>query len=1017
MDWFTQGVITGVVGNVLTGLAGQVGVGTPQASEAMATALKEDSDVESILAKAASEAANVVSSDKRNSDKLKAFLSSPEARSVIRQVYSAQMMSGEGNRLQDVEQVFHQSLERFLGRDIKDISKLSPVLFDALVHVCNHALESATKRGVLAAQSALTCYQSRLLQDELANVNTTLNYIGKTRNIDLGAILDFELKYRKQVGSANKYITPPSIEGAKKVPIDQLFVPSSFSRASKKADALEELDFSRFLSQAYRAVILGNPGGGKSTFARKLCHDLALHYQQRLFAGRDLTPIFVVLRDYGAEKKSHGLSLMQFMELNSNSDYQVAPPAGAFEYLLLSGRSLVIFDGLDELLETSDRQRITRDVELFADLYPSVPIIVTSREVGYEQAPLDEEKFEAFRLAPFSIQQTTSYVQKWFSANTDLSPSDRRKQAASFLRESEIVPDLRSNPLMLALMCTIYRGEGTIPHNRPDLYGKCAEMLFEKWDKRRGIHVALSFEAHVRPAMNHLAAWIYADEKLQAGVTEAALIEEATKYLSKWSFDDVREAESAAHRFIDFCTGRAWVFTDTGTRKGGERLYQFTHRTFLEYFTAVHLVQTYRTPSELGELLHPHIIKREWDVVAQLAFQLKGRSFQGDTDNLLSDLLTNTGSNEESEWSLLLFANRCLEFMVPTPPLRRTIARESLTRALKGREGRYKESNADFPEKVLGALFAASEENRAVIADAVRAFLIEKLQTGKPAEVVLAAEVSLDLSFPLHHVLGSPTPDLHSFWQTISKDIEGACDSEIRKAAETDSHIANTWLWRNKITLRHFIAWHGTEQIFEEHPFRIFSGIRLSLAENILRSINFQISSQGDLQGDLQYVRRTMGWAEKIGQLLLSTKPPWANLKAIQNRHGMSWKHVYSHAKVTKLRRSVTPTRDALFGFLVLFAVFLEDDSFASQFMQSAPQFDSPAMAKLRPTLSAKLRLEYGRAQKEASSLGLSPEQFAFVNGWIEGSFNLVRRGYAPPSRISQTGEEFTKKNREIHDR
>jgi predicted NACHT family NTPase len=164
------------------------------------------------------------------------------------------------------------------------------------------------------------------------------------------------------------------------------------------------------------------------------------------------------------------------------------------------------------------------------------------------------------------------------------------------LEESQPVPDLRSNPLLLALMCNIYRGEGYIPKNKPDVYGKCAEMLFERWDKGRGIQVPLpikEIESQIKPTMMYLAHWIYSDEALQSGVTERKLVAKAADYLCPKRFEDRDEAEQAAREFIEFCRGRAWVFTDTGTTKEGDGLYQFTHRTFLEYFTACYLVRMY----------------------------------------------------------------------------------------------------------------------------------------------------------------------------------------------------------------------------------------------------------------------------------------------------------------------------------------------------------------------------------------------------------------------------------------
>jgi predicted NACHT family NTPase len=165
----------------------------------------------------------------------------------------------------------------------------------------------------------------------------------------------------------------------------------------------------------------------------------------------------------------------------------------AFEYLLRSGRAFIVFDGLDELLDTSFRQEITNNVEAFCRLYPAAPALVTSREVGYEQAPLDDKMFALFRLAPFNDQQVREYAQKWFDRDDDYIREQRRQKAAAFISESSLVQDLRGNPLMLGLMCNLYRVEGYIPKNRPEVYGKCSIMLFERWDKVRDILIPLPF--------------------------------------------------------------------------------------------------------------------------------------------------------------------------------------------------------------------------------------------------------------------------------------------------------------------------------------------------------------------------------------------------------------------------------------------------------------------------------------------------------------------------------------------
>ncbi|MDQ3834562.1 MAG: NACHT domain-containing protein, partial [Actinomycetota bacterium] len=182
-------------------------------------------------------------------------------------------------------------------------------------------------------------------------------------------------------------------------------------------------------------------------------------------------------------------------------------------------------------------------------------------------------------------------------------------------------------------------------------------MLFERWDRSRGIHYTLPFVAHVRPTMTYLAHWIYSDEALQGGATEQQLVTKATEYLYPDHFENRDEAEMAAREFIEFCRGRAWVFTDTGTTARGDRLYQFTHRTFLEYFTASYLTRTYYTPDKLVEVLLPRISRREWDIVAQLAFQIQSETATGAGDELLTALIEKANKDQgEESWKFLSFA-------------------------------------------------------------------------------------------------------------------------------------------------------------------------------------------------------------------------------------------------------------------------------------------------------------------------------------------------------------------------
>jgi len=471
-------------------------------------ARREDTVAAAIRDAAASVLDTLPAGDDRARARIARFLKSSEAETVVRQLYATKLAdSGGAERIDSIRKEFLACLSLHLDISVDRLADAGDHLFRALRIACDRSLAWAIEHGVLAAHEATSTARHQVLRDTLAGIEKSLILLAARDRPSVDSISEFEEKYREQVDFRHAHIQPPHFNGARKVPIDDLYVAPSLSTVPHvKGEQPTRLETPDFLSQLHRTVVLGNPGSGKSTFALKLVHDLAIHRTTRTVGGRELTPILVVLREYGRVKKAENCSILQFIELQSNSLYQLQPPLAAFEYLLLSGRALVIFDGLDELLETSYRREISADVESFARLYPNVPLLVTSREVGYEQAPLDRAKFRLFRIAPFDEEQVRQYASKWFGREEDYTPEQRREKADAFLDESRPAADLRSNPLMLSLMCNLYRVEGYIPRNRADVYEKCSLMLFERWDKSRGILV----QRRVSSTLRH-PAWEFTD--------------------------------------------------------------------------------------------------------------------------------------------------------------------------------------------------------------------------------------------------------------------------------------------------------------------------------------------------------------------------------------------------------------------------------------------------------------------------------------------------------------------------
>ena len=595
-------------------------------------------------------------------------------------------------------------------------------------------------------------------------------------------------RYRGQVRDLHGKIEPPDFDRRRRVPLENIYVDTTIYE-QESPQVQEKLSLSQLAHQLDRTVLLGDPGSGKTTAAKALMNFYAADESRRI-------PFLVTLRDYAATAQPEG-SIISYIERELGALYQCPPPPGLVDRLFLTGRAVVVFDGLDELLDNSRRIDVTTRVERFSYEYPLSSVLVTSRIVGYEEARLDVTQFTCYRISEFTDLQVGEYAHKWFALQEDAAP----EEAAAFLSESASVQDLRSNPLLLSLMCILYRGEGSLPHDRSGIYRSCAELLFRKWDERRRIHRELRASHLVEPAIRYLAWWLFTRGNTQSAVSEGELVAETSRFLHGRGFESLDDARDAAGEFVDFCRGRMWVLSDIGTNRKGQSLYSFTHRTFLEYFTAVWLASTCDTPEALAGSLAEHLSSKRWDVVSELAIQIKESTTDQGADRVYKALLkepmnqggvselsrAREGVSATSRDALIAFLIRCLRSVVPSPAVVRSMTTELLDDFTRGdaRGGKLLQ---------LSELLTSSADNRNVVADEIgnriHQLLEEDSSVARNSALRLAMVPGNEIVFKYR---SSADPVLRRqirFWANWLSSYADDLDAAFEAEAPT-----NNWLW------------------------------------------------------------------------------------------------------------------------------------------------------------------------------------------------------------------------------
>jgi len=684
---------------------------------------------------------------------------------------------------------------------------------------------------------------------------------------------DFLEGYREHVVGHHGKLEPPDFDHRRRVPIDRIYVPPTIEViGGEQGLPPREIDLWTLAAEIDRAVLLGDPGGGKTTAANVL-----LHY----FAGDEARPIpfLVTLREFASADRS----VVGYIEYRLETFYQCPAPPGLVDRLLLTGGAVVVFDGLDELLDTSRRAEMAAIVERFCSEYPLARMLVTSRVVGYDEARLDERQFSSYKLGSFGNEQVAGYVRNWFFYEEDrfdhFDHAEAQRSVDAFLRESASVPELRANPMLLSLMCILYRGEGSLPHDRPQVYAECASLLFRKWDARRRIKVPLPAPNLLEGTLRHLAWWLFNRDQADSTATKRELIDETTSFLHSHRFESEDDAREAASEFVDFSRGRMWVFSEVGTTATGDGLYSFTHRTFLEYFAAEYLAYSHE---KLIEELAGHVAKGEWEVVAELAVQMKDRTSAGGAQRIYEALIPRHRDTWRGGHSATLqFLARCLRSVAPPPVTVRELTREILDHLFFS--GYWLVGDPDEPVSYLPLswLLANCMNDKTVVRDEISTRIGGMVGSGDPTKYLngLRLAVWLPYSLSAGDAIGNriflKSPMRH-FWQECAEEYARSYSDAITKAAWDEIALRRAALAYGLITVGRALQMPGgLPALFLARGTGIFGMARMAYLPAAVIGL---VTGRNDLHGPANpdgFAKVKAGFAAVGAYLTECSGPPW----------------------------------------------------------------------------------------------------------------------------------------------
>lgn len=401
---------------------------------------------------------------------------------------------------------------------------------------------------------------------------------------------------------------------------------------SVSAERSQRLSVNDALIISRQIVILGDPGAGKTTMLKFI----TLAYAQNQAATyldlpEQRLPLFIRLSDYVAKRaeRSTDYSFLDYLNTFARENLLLNLAPDFFETYLSSGEACVCFDGLDELGNISLRREITSMVAAFVNRFRDNLVIVTSRSVGYYEAPLDRREFMHYTVLPFTDDDIKSFVNKWYLARVPdaLEAQELARQLIKTIMDEPRIKVLATNPLLLTIIALVHRIEAELPHERVKLYEKCVSALIETWEKVKKVYYSdkeRPFYKHRRRLLEQIAFWLhsqsnYEDDILvaKAGTLKLQIVRFLTDYPTLQLDEELAWQEADA--FIDLIRSRTGLLIERGTEKG-EEVYAFAHQTFQEYLTASDIRKRliHKGGEEIWTFIRENIHKPSWREVLLL---------------------------------------------------------------------------------------------------------------------------------------------------------------------------------------------------------------------------------------------------------------------------------------------------------------------------------------------------------------------------------------------------------------
>jgi HEAT repeat protein len=350
-----------------------------------------------------------------------------------------------------------------------------------------------------------------------------------------------------------------------------------------------------------RLVVLGDPGGGKTTMLRWMATAYLLRHKADdafrqipdvdTLPSQPWIPVLIRCRDIGEADLCRCFTdfLTQYLNKTELLPEEAEVMRAVILRRIAKGEVLLLVDGLDEIANPHVRMMFCQEMERTAARYPVAPIIVTSRIVGYRDMPYRiGPMFEHGVIAELAREDKDRFARCWVEVTEQhLPPAEQTRRTLELqeaLHSSDRIERLTGTPMLLTTLILVKRKIGKLPSRRNKLYAEAVSVLLN-WNPR--VYQPVD-EEEVIPQLEYLAY------EMNRRVTKRLSGDQIYGLLEnvRTEYPHVRAIRRREPReFLGLLEARSSIFIRSGgiwqeNRHEEKAAWEFRHLSFQEYLAA-----------------------------------------------------------------------------------------------------------------------------------------------------------------------------------------------------------------------------------------------------------------------------------------------------------------------------------------------------------------------------------------------------------------------------------------------